>query len=76
MESTNLHSIDAVIDALGGTKKVAKLTGRTAAAVSNWRNAGKFPSNTYLLLKAALGDRSGDPPDALWTMKEPDQVAS
>jgi hypothetical protein len=76
MESTNLRSVDAVIDVLGGTKKVAQLTGCTAAAVSNWRNAGKFPSNTYLLLKASLGDRSHEPPDTLWTMKEPERAAS
>lgn len=61
-----LTTVDAVVVALGGTRAVADLTGATDSAVSNWRKSGTFPARTYIILKAALGQR--DAPDSLWSM--------
>lgn len=45
----------AVIDALGGTAEVAKLTGKTPQAVSNWRTRGlPGDARTYAVITAAL----------------------
>lgn len=38
---------DDVIDALGGTGKVAALFGVLPSAVSNWRAAGEFPARMH-----------------------------
>lgn len=43
--------IDEFIDALGGTGRVAAITGRRPSAVSNWRAAAKIPSELYILLR-------------------------
>lgn len=64
-----LNSTDEVIDALGGTSKVANLAGVIPQAVSNWRAAGSFPPDTYVLLKAALKKNGKSAPDSLWRMK-------
>ena len=53
--SDALNTAEAVVDILGGTRAVAKLTGRSDPAVSNWRKANSFPANTYLTLKFVLG---------------------
>ena len=42
-----LTTASDVIDALGGTKKMAELLGVGAAAVSNYRTKG-FPASKYL----------------------------
>jgi len=76
MSNETLHTADEVVDALGGTKAVAELTRRKDSAVSNWRTAGKFPPNTYLLLKAALSDKNKGAPDALWSMAEAERIGS
>lgn len=57
-----------VIDALGGTSKVARLTGRSMQAVSNWRERGAFPAETFLLLGDALGKAGRTAPASLWGM--------
>lgn len=42
-----LITVDSVLDALGGTSAVAKLTQRRASAVSNWRSVGTIPPKLY-----------------------------
>ena len=66
-DSEILESTSAVIDALGGTSAVARLTERQPTAVSNWRGT-TFPSNTYVVMQAALGRRGKAAPDRLWGM--------
>lgn len=66
--STTLTSPGAVIDALGGTSKVAAITGRTLQAVSNWRKASNLPRETYLVLTRRLRDRGLEAPADLWAM--------
>jgi hypothetical protein len=71
-----LHTANAVVVALGGTRAVAELTGRSDPAVSNWRKADSFPANTYLLLKAALEAKGVTAPDTLWGMGQSSELAS
>ena len=59
-----------IIDALGGTHAVARLTSSSPTAVSNWKATGVFPSNTYLLLKQELVRCGITAPDNLWSMRE------
>jgi hypothetical protein len=49
-----LNTVDGVIDALGGTGAVAKLTKRRDSAVSNWRTVGTIPPKTFLQITTAL----------------------
>lgn len=55
-----------VIDALGGTSVVARLTGRGPSAVSNWRLRPRFPPNTYLAMSQALLVQGSFAPAWLW----------
>ena len=65
-----LTTVKAVIQAFGGTKRLAKVMQTTPQAVDNWRRAKLFPANTYVMLQTELylaGMRR--PPDELWAMK-------
>lgn len=59
------------MDALGGTRAVADLTGRTYPAAFNWRSFQTFPADTYVVLTAALRDKDLTAPDSLWGMVAP-----
>jgi hypothetical protein len=67
-----LNSISEVIEALGGVKAVAELTGRTGSpsAVPNWRARNSFPTDTYAVMKAALRAKGASAPGELWKMPE------
>lgn len=71
-----LVTTSAVIDALGGTTRVARLTGRKLAAVSNWREKDNFPPDTYLVMQHALAATGRRAPARLWNMLEPGIAAS
>lgn len=57
-----------VMDALGGTAEVAKLTKRTYNAAHNWRAFSTFPSNTYVAMNGALDEKGLRAPASLWGM--------
>lgn len=59
-------SIDGVIEALGGSSAVRKLTGQSPQGLHNWRKAGRFPSDLYVMMTEALhrAGRVADP--KLW----------
>ncbi len=62
-----LHSIEEIIEALGGMKAVSTMTGRRdARAVWNWKDRGAFPASTYAVLKGALNNKGFDAPASLW----------
>lgn len=61
-----LTSTNAVIEALGGNRPVARLTARNPKAVSNWRQFQTFPSDTFLALTAALDRKGHHAPSSLW----------
>jgi hypothetical protein len=65
-----------VIEALGGTKAVAEMTGRTYNAAANWRVFNRFPANTFVLMQTELVKRGLSAPVALWGMAEAERVAS
>ena len=64
-----MNSVSEVIDALGGNSAVARLTSSRPNAVSNWRASGRFPANTYLILKDILAQQGHAAPDRLWAMR-------
>ncbi len=74
-----LKTVDAVLDALGGTRAVAELFGRTDPAISNWRKAEQFPAYTYPVIRNELQKIDRCAPEALWAWavkQTADEVAS
>jgi hypothetical protein len=62
-----LDSYDAVLEALGGARKVAELCDQQANAPYTWRSTrGKFPSKYYFVMKGALRDAGYWAPIRLW----------
>lgn len=66
-----LRTANEVIDALGGTTPMARLTGRKLQHVSNWRAAGRLPADTFLIVNRALGDINETAHPSVWGIKEP-----
>lgn len=67
----SLGTVREVVDALGGLKAVADLTGVDPGTVSAWQTRiGSFPARTYLVLTAALEERGKTAPAGLWRMAE------
>ena len=58
----------SVMEALGGTDAVAKLTGRKYSAAFNWRSFDTFPPDTFLVLTRALERAGHTAPPSLWRM--------
>lgn len=58
-----LTSVDAVIDALGGTAEVARLTRRQPSAVSNWKTRRFIPPEYLMTVSDALSavGKAADP---------------
>ena len=66
-----LHSVDDVVDALGGTASVATLLGVGPSAVSNWRSRRKIPEENFLLVRDALAaSGKGEVDPAVFGFKE------
>jgi hypothetical protein len=75
-QSGTLTTTREVAAALGGTKAVANLTGRKYSAAANWvqNKRPQFPTNTYVVLSAALASIGKTAPPSLWGMKTPEDV--
>jgi len=61
-----LKTIDAVIDALGGTFKAASAVGVGPSAISMWKTRGRIPSDRYFVIQDALrkhGSKDAASPD-------------
>jgi hypothetical protein len=71
---TSIDNTAEIIAALGGTAAVARLTSTTPKAVHNWRAFGRFPANTFLVIKSELLRIGRSAPDHLWSMREPPAV--
>jgi hypothetical protein len=65
-----LRTTNDVIDALGGTKAVAVLTGKSPQSVTNYRLAPRFPADTFLIMRDALQRIGCDAPPSLWGIRE------
>jgi hypothetical protein len=71
-ELTLCGTMGAVIKALGGPPKVAKLTGHKYNHVHNWINdTGRFPAKTHPVMQRALAKAGYIAPGALWGIIEP-----
>lgn len=70
-EFKQLETADDVIDALGGNRAVEALTDSSPQTVSNWRNFGRFPSNMFVRMTAALAKQGLSAPVSLWRQMEP-----
>lgn len=83
-----LHTTAEIVNVLGGNGPTAKLTmsaedaadpakaAKAAKAVTNWKKAETFPSNTYVAMTRALRERGYEAPDTLWGMKMPEEASS
>jgi hypothetical protein len=49
-----LKTVEAVVEALGGTTATASTIGVGASAVSNWLDRGKIAPDKFLLVRDAL----------------------
>jgi hypothetical protein len=56
MPRRKVYTFDGVLDALGGLKAVATLTGVTPGAVIKWRtrDGARFPARMHVLIDAEL----------------------
>jgi Meiotically up-regulated gene 113 len=67
-----LLAMNEVIDALGGLKAVADLTGKNYRAVCMWKSSlKKFPSKTFVRMRDALRQKGIEPDPRLWGMIMP-----
>lgn len=76
MTVDSLTTAGDVIDALGGTTAVARLTGRKPQHVTNWRASGRLPSPFFLIMTRALEDHGKSAPPHLWGIAEVEGVQS
>jgi len=54
MRERELHSARQIVNALGGIKDVAELTGVRVKAVYHWLYVNQFPSHTYVTMQIEL----------------------
>jgi len=76
MKDRKLQTADDVIDELGGTAATARLTGRKAQHVTNWRAAHRLPADTFLILSKELENRGLTAPAEIWGIKTPSETES
>ena len=67
MGARELHSAAEVISALGGGN-IARLTGRKAQHVWNWKDTGRLPPNTYVILQRAIAEAGYSADPSIWGM--------
>jgi hypothetical protein len=58
-----LNSIPEIIEAIGGNDAVAKVTGVSRSAVSNWRLRGMIPAQHWLSIAGELSSKRALPPN-------------
>ena len=66
MDKPTLSTVHDAIEALGGVKAVAELTGRSQENVYNWRAANRFSHQTFLKISGALRARGISANPKLW----------
>jgi len=73
MPRRKVYTFDGVVDALGGLKAVAALTGVTPAAVCKWRarDGARFPARTHPRIDAELAQLGVTAPRHLWNFDPP-----
>jgi hypothetical protein len=76
MSLETLHTVADVFETLGGNSGLEGITGSKPSAISMWKRAGKFPSNTYIVLTEALRGVGKTAPASLWAMKASTESAA
>ena len=66
-----LNSVDAVIEALGGTGATASLAGVGTSAVSMWSKREEFPAEYFVLFRDALAALGKEVDPSIFRFKEP-----
>lgn len=67
---SNIQTIGEVIQELGGTEAVRRLTKRKGvSAVLTWKYRNKFPFATYTTIQGALQQKGKTAPNSLWGMQ-------
>lgn len=67
-----LTRFETVIRTLGGTNETARLVGKSASHVCNWRRfRGKIPAKYYLIIQEALADQGFTPATHLFNFAKP-----
>jgi hypothetical protein len=74
MSEATLDSASAVVAALGGPTKVARLTGRTPQQVWTWKTKDRFPGWMYRLMQDELEALGKSAPARLWGQIEGSKV--
>lgn len=69
---SELNTTVEVIEALGGLRSVAALTGRKPGAAWNWKKSPTFPSDTYVVMQDEIARMGHSAPPSLWGMVAPD----
>lgn len=69
-----LRTAHEVVETLGGPAATGKLTGVSPQAAWNWKQTNKLPTDTFLVIRAALETKGATAPASLWGMKEPEQA--
>ena len=69
-----LTTVEAVVEAFGGTTAAASAVGVGAPAVSNWIERGKIPSDKFLLVRDALAAVGKDVDPCVFAFKSLDEV--
>jgi hypothetical protein len=65
----NLETVEEVIAALGGPKKLKELTFRESpSAVPTWKYRKRFPTTTFTVMQGALHNLGLSAPNNLWGM--------
>lgn len=66
----HLKTASEVIDALGGTSAVRRMTRRNFdQAVSNWRRADRIPCSTFLVMQHALKKHGHTARPEIWGIR-------
>lgn len=69
-----LITVEAVVEALGGTTATATTVGVGASAVSNWLDRGKIAPDKFLLIREALAALGKDVDPCVFAFKVSDEA--
>jgi hypothetical protein len=64
-----LKDCTRIIEVLGGTAEVSRLTRRQMAQVARWKRWNSFPPQTYLIMTQALAARGYVALPGLWSQE-------
>ncbi|WP_421849952.1 hypothetical protein [Oricola sp.] len=74
-DTLTLNSVDAIINALGGTEKAAAELRETENRVAVWKHRGAFPANRFMRHTAVLRNKGIAAPPSLWGQQDESSAA-